>query len=343
MQGKTFYQLPRRGIPAMIFLLLALFSCIGAKAQTKKVVLKDFTFYPFVSQQSKDNPLVLPYESKSATMVVQVDATEDYETAQEFLDDYESPVKKSPRVESINGLTGGWVIEESEEDENIRVLAGFLHHKATGDRLFIVIQYPAKSPASEKNALTMFRSFRHNPVVTTAPVTTNKPPANNPPVNNPPTTIPSTTNPAVNPQQILAAHNAYRSELGIPPLTWSASLASYAQAWANELANNRNCQMAHRPHDDNSPWNLIYGENIFSGSAGYTFPDAVKAWGDEKKMFDPKTKKCTGEWWACGHYTQVIWKNTTQVGCALAKCKDGSVIMVCNYNPAGNYSGQLPY
>jgi pathogenesis-related protein 1 len=336
MKGKTVCKFPGRGILVIAFLLLVSTGLMKAGAQTKKIVLKDFTFYPLVSQQSKDNPLVLPYESKSTSITVQVDATEDYETVQDFLDYYESPLKKSRRVETVNGLQSGWIIEESEDDPKTWVLAGMVKHNPTGDRLFIVMLYPAKNVVAEKNALTMFRSFRHNPVVvTTQPVVTTRPGTN-----------PANTNPAnseVNTQQILAAHNVYRSELGIPPLTWSASLASYAQAWANELANNRNCQMAHRPHDDKSPWNLIYGENIFSGSAGYTFPDAVKAWGDEKKLFDHKTKKCTGEWWACGHYTQVIWKNTTQVGCAIAKCANGSVIIVCNYNPAGNYSGQPPY
>jgi uncharacterized protein YkwD len=37
-------------------------------------------------------------------------------------------------------------------------------------------------------------------------------------------------------QEILNAHNAYRSQVGVPPLQWSDNLAASAQQWANQLA-----------------------------------------------------------------------------------------------------------
>lgn len=42
-----------------------------------------------------------------------------------------------------------------------------------------------------------------------------------------------------------------------------------------------------------------------------------------------------------GHFTQVVWKDSTKVGCATVKCPAGSVLAypswytVCNYNPQG--------
>jgi hypothetical protein len=43
------------------------------------------------------------------------------------------------------------------------------------------------------------------------------------------------------------------------------------------------------------------------------------------------------------HYTQMIWKNTKEVGLGMATCPNGNVVIVANYNPAGNFSGEFPY
>ncbi len=337
MTLKTYCKLPVRRIIAVVIIFFVSVGCFTAEAQTKKVVLENFTFYPYTSQESTSNPLVLPYESESNLISIIITESEDYESVQDFLKDYENPLKKSLKIETINGLSLGWVLERSEEEANINILTGMVRNKTTGASLLIAMIYPSKSSASEKNSFAMLRSFRPNAILVEAkPVISNKPPAN-PVVTNP------TAN-SINSQQILSAHNAYRSELGLPSLTWSEELATFAQAWANELANNRGCQLIHRPYESNSPWSQQYGENIFSGSSpSYTFLDAVKSWGSEKKDFDRKTRKCIGEWYTCGHYTQIIWKSTTQVGCALARCPDGSVIVVCNYNPAGNMTGEPAY
>ena len=149
---------------------------------------------------------------------------------------------------------------------------------------------------------------------------------------------------AVTVQQILDAHNAYRNEVGIPPLAWSDDLAKYAQNWANELVK-RDCKMQHRPYDDSDPWKQLYGENIYWGGGTNWSPtvlDAVADWGTERKNFNFNSKACKGGA-TCGHYTQIVWKNTTQVGCGVATCEDGYVIVVCNYNPPGNYTGEKPY
>jgi pathogenesis-related protein 1 len=146
-------------------------------------------------------------------------------------------------------------------------------------------------------------------------------------------------------QQILDAHNAYRNEVGVPALTWSNDLAQFAQSWANELATNRGCVLQHRPNDESDPWNQKYGENIYAAGGTDWSPtvlDGIADWGTEKSDFDFDTKECKNGA-VCGHYTQMIWKSTTMVGCGIAKCPGGNVIVVCNYNPPGNYVGEKPY
>ena len=149
---------------------------------------------------------------------------------------------------------------------------------------------------------------------------------------------PSSTKDSINIQEILAAHNTYRAEVGVSPLTWSAELADYARAWANELVR-RGCAFEHRP--DSGHWARKYGENLAGGSGdGYNYLSAIKSWGDEKANYNHSNNSCSG---ICGHYTQIVWKKTTQVGCAVVKCKDGFVLVVCNYNPMGNWNGEPPY
>ncbi|MFN7117691.1 MAG: CAP domain-containing protein [Saprospiraceae bacterium] len=135
-------------------------------------------------------------------------------------------------------------------------------------------------------------------------------------------------------QGMLERHNYWRSQLGIADLTWSDELAAFAQEWANKLA--KTCNMKHR---QKSP----YGENIYWKSAASNPTEVVDAWASEQQYFNHKTQQCKGEWSVCGHYTQLIWENTKRVGCAVAVCKDGGEIWVCNYDPPGNYIGQKPY
>ncbi len=166
----------------------------------------------------------------------------------------------------------------------------------------------------------------------------------NPIINNKPGTNPANNNPSnnsINIQEVLAAHNTLRKEVGVPPLTWSADLAIKAQAWANEVAKKNMGQ--------NQNWALPHsgspGENIAGGLTNGDSPARriLLGWGeDEKVNFDPNTRKCIAGT-ICGHYTQVIWRNTTQVGCAIATNPNGKYILVCNYNPPGNYIGQPAY
>jgi uncharacterized protein YkwD len=140
-------------------------------------------------------------------------------------------------------------------------------------------------------------------------------------------------------EQLLQLHNKARQEVGVGPLSWSKGLATYAQEWAVHLALTK-CGLEHRP--DTGEWRREHGENLFMGTAGYYgVADAVEGWVSEKKYYKGGALT-SGNWHASGHYTQVVWKNTRQLGCAKIACK-GNIIVVCNYDPPGNFLGEKPY
>ncbi|MCP4702865.1 MAG: hypothetical protein GY862_39295 [Gammaproteobacteria bacterium] len=137
---------------------------------------------------------------------------------------------------------------------------------------------------------------------------------------------------------IVAMHNGWRQKIGVPNLKWSKELAKYAQAWADQLKS-KNCQMKHRSGASRS---RAYGENLAWGSGFMlTAERAVNMWAGEIANYNYANNTCKpGK--VCGHYTQVVWKSTSQVGCGMASCGSSS-IWVCNYNPPGNYIGRKPW
>jgi uncharacterized protein YkwD len=140
-------------------------------------------------------------------------------------------------------------------------------------------------------------------------------------------------------ERILAAHNQERLELGLEPLNWNAALADDAQQWADYLASSG--QFEHAPENPYAP----EGENLWAGTKGYYAPEArVDAWVREKQFFQPGVfpdNSTTGRVEDVGHYTQLIWRATTEVGCAQATSA-GEDILVCRYAEAGNYRGERP-
>ena len=134
------------------------------------------------------------------------------------------------------------------------------------------------------------------------------------------------------------AHNRYRQKTGVPNLVWDANLASYAQQWANYLKSTKNCGMQHRPRS--GTYAQKYGENLAWSSGRHMSPyDVVKMWYDEISDYNYSNNSCRS---VCGHYTQVVWKKSKRVGCALATCGRAEV-WACNYYPPGNYIGEKPY
>lgn len=146
---------------------------------------------------------------------------------------------------------------------------------------------------------------------------------------------------------VLKSHNKIRAKHNVPPLTWSKKLADYSMKWAKHLSRGNKCDMYHRT--GNTP----FGENLYRSTAivwtdgkrevnPVTIKDVVKAWTDEEKWYNYKTNSCQPGA-LCGHYTQAVWKTTTEVGCAMQVCDDKSQTWVCSYNPPGNFTGVRPY
>lgn len=141
-------------------------------------------------------------------------------------------------------------------------------------------------------------------------------------------------------QEALDFHNQIRNDVGTPPLSWSAELSEYAQEWAVYLADN-GCNLEHRSALGQK--NKNYGENIYWGKGRiYTALDASKSWYSEIKEFKNVVLN-SSNWSNTGHYSQMVWRNTSQVGIGSAKCPNGAYIIVANYNPPGNYMGQKAY
>ncbi|KAL0957571.1 hypothetical protein HGRIS_001356 [Hohenbuehelia grisea] len=129
----------------------------------------------------------------------------------------------------------------------------------------------------------------------------------------------------------LAAHNPFRAQHGAGGLSWSDDLAGKAQQWAN------NCKFQH------SGGSLgPFGENLAAGTGNqYNIESAIKLWTNESKDYDPSNPNPS-------HFTQVVWKGSTQLGCAVANC-DGifdasfgkAKFFVCEYSAQGNVIGQF--
>jgi len=114
-------------------------------------------------------------------------------------------------------------------------------------------------------------------------------------------------------------------------LTWSDNLASKAQGWAD------NCKFVH------SGGTLgPFGENLAAGTgSSYDIAAAVKSWTDEVSEYSPSNP-------VASHFTQVVWKSSTQVGCAVQSCSGIfaasfglAKFFVCEYSPQGNIIGDF--
>uniref|UniRef100_A0A8B9BGH7 Cysteine rich secretory protein 2 n=1 Tax=Anser brachyrhynchus TaxID=132585 RepID=A0A8B9BGH7_9AVES len=141
-----------------------------------------------------------------------------------------------------------------------------------------------------------------------------------------------------NPDQqklIVDKHNALRR--GVNPtasnmlrMEWNLAAATNAQNWANQ------CSLSHSPSSQRKT-NVDCGENLYMSTAPSSWSDAIQAWYNEEKDFKYGVGATTKDA-VIGHYTQVVWYKSYQIGCAVAYCPNSNYkyFYVCQYCPAGN-------
>ena len=143
-------------------------------------------------------------------------------------------------------------------------------------------------------------------------------------------------------EEFVAAHNKVRAAVEeppghpgtwepLPPVSWSDELAASAQAWADRLRDGNGCRLV---HDHGSP----YGENLAAGT-NLSPAAAVRMWASEKDEYaiEPAYR------FVAGHYTQIVWRDSVEIGCGGATCADGVRVICCRYAPPGNVLGRRPY
>ncbi|CAN6247998.1 unnamed protein product [Urochloa humidicola] len=136
--------------------------------------------------------------------------------------------------------------------------------------------------------------------------------------------------------ELLSVHNAARQAVGVPPLAWSTKIAGYAKAFAQKRRGD--CAPRRSPL-------FYFGENIAVAKGRHVNATALAApWVAEGKWYDYEANSCAAPPGAgCLRYTQVVWRDTKEVGCARIVCDSGDTLLVCDYYPPGNYGTGRPY
>ncbi|KAM3413774.1 hypothetical protein BST61_g10458 [Cercospora zeina] len=142
-------------------------------------------------------------------------------------------------------------------------------------------------------------------------------------------------------------HNIHRSNHSAPMLTWDADLAAAASTVAES------CKYEHNIE----PGGGGYGQNIAAGVPANNVSAVITdMWYNSEVTKYPAFGRNPTEaemegFSVWGHFTQLVWKNSTLLGCATSDCSTrgglqntGGGVMpyftVCNYKTVGNYAGQ---
>lgn len=154
----------------------------------------------------------------------------------------------------------------------------------------------------------------------------------------PPSVISAIPAPAIA-ARLLGAHNRARALVGVPPLAWDARLALAAASWGPELA--RLGRPVHSPRATR----VCQRENLLQSLPGQSPEAMVGVWLAERANFVPgifPAVSRTGNWSDVAHYSQVVWRRTTRVGCAIYRDPRFDWL-ICRYSPPGNIDGQPVY
>ena len=142
-------------------------------------------------------------------------------------------------------------------------------------------------------------------------------------------------------RSVIVIHNRERAAVGTAPASWDDDLAASALAYAETMARTGRFEHAVQPMNASRQ-----GENLFTGSRdAYGYAEMLGYWVAEKKDFiDGPTPQFsrTGRWQDVGHYTQMVWRSSIRVGCALASNATDDYL-VCRYAAPGNVVGQKAF
>jgi hypothetical protein len=161
------------------------------------------------------------------------------------------------------------------------------------------------------------------------------------------------TNPLAQEQidAFVTAHNQARSgpldpppSPALPPVSWDGVLADsvYNYALRCQGANGLLSHNANRSEDYQALGGSGYvGENIYGTSGAATPAGAVALWMSEASSYDYNS----GSFGSAGHYTQIVWRASVRIGCAIVDCPALTYhnTVICDYAPGGNITGQKPY
>jgi len=141
---------------------------------------------------------------------------------------------------------------------------------------------------------------------------------------------------------MLSVHNQERRRFDLPPLIWDSALAADAAQYADQMA-----RTALFRHSAKATRAIASGENLWMGPRRlYSYEVMVDSFLDEKKYFRSGARlpdfSTNGRWQDVGHYTQMIWRGTRRLGCALGDGRNYEYL-VCRYFPAGNIFGKGPF
>ena len=139
--------------------------------------------------------------------------------------------------------------------------------------------------------------------------------------------------------ELVNRHNTLRSKHGAQALTKLKALADLAQVTANNCRDQQTLI-----HSSDYYNNQPVGQNLYmSGGSAPTGTSVSNSWYSENVNYNYNTGKPKQTGQVIGHFTQLVWKNSKQIGCALATGPWGSYdgyFVCCNYFPAGNYNNQ---
>ncbi|KAF1333250.1 hypothetical protein FI667_g2887, partial [Globisporangium splendens] len=144
------------------------------------------------------------------------------------------------------------------------------------------------------------------------------------------TPVQTNDNDSVDPVTCLAAHNKVRAAVGVSALTWDDELASKGASWAKHMED-LNFFDHHTPGQSDDQMN-----NLYSGTSCL---DAVAAFESEKSKFPADRIVREENYMDYGHYSMMVWRTTTRVGCGRGATQN----LVCYYEEPGNVVGEAAY